>query len=386
MVAPLAAAAAIQAGSSVLGGLMGRRAARRARADQERAFNEANTQLLANRDRTFEEENPWRETGLGALRQMGSFDTSPLDSRDVYNDPGYQFAREEGLRGIEGSAAAGTGLYRGSVLKRLADFNQGLATRFYDNAFQRQMQDRGQRFGMLNTTAGYGERSQGRRNQAGSEYAQTFANLRTGLGNQQAGNQMYRGQMGMQMLQGLGQAAGSYFGGAGGGGPGFAAYDPNGMGIGQFGPGADVAPYLRRKDGGRVTMEMVRDGDRMIPKVGTKVRKQGGTGGGLSREEVLARLEAASAPTPTPNDGIGSLPGNPLTNPKRIIDDREKKAGIGYKGGGKIRGPGGTRGDKIPALLSDQEHVIDAKTVKMLGKGSYKKGHSALDSLRKMAR
>ena len=33
-------------------------------------------------------------------------------------------------------------------------------------------------------------------------------------------------------------------------------------------------------------------------------------------------------------------------------------------GGGRVSGPGGTRGDKIPALLSDQEHVVNAKAAK----------------------
>lgn len=39
----------------------------------------------------------------------------------------------------------------------------------------------------------------------------------------------------------------------------------------------------------------------------------------------------------------------------------------GFKTGGYVRGPGGTKGDKIPALLSDKEYVINAEAVKKIG-------------------
>jgi hypothetical protein len=47
-----------------------------------------------------------------------------------------------------------------------------------------------------------------------------------------------------------------------------------------------------------------------------------------------------------------------------------------------IGGPGDGREDKIPAMLSDGEYVIDAETVAMLGNGSNKAGAKALDSFR----
>jgi cell wall-associated NlpC family hydrolase len=50
-----------------------------------------------------------------------------------------------------------------------------------------------------------------------------------------------------------------------------------------------------------------------------------------------------------------------------------------FAGGGGVHGPGGPTGDKIPALLSDDEHVWTAKEVRAAG------GHSAVEQMRKYA-
>lgn len=47
-----------------------------------------------------------------------------------------------------------------------------------------------------------------------------------------------------------------------------------------------------------------------------------------------------------------------------------------------VGGPGDGRDDKIPAVLSDGEYVMDAETVAMLGNGSSKAGAEALDRFR----
>lgn len=59
----------------------------------------------------------------------------------------------------------------------------------------------------------------------------------------------------------------------------------------------------------------------------------------------------------------------------------------GYaKGGSKdsryVAGPGSGRDDKIPALLSDGEYVIDAETLALLGDGSTKEGARRMDNFR----
>lgn len=56
--------------------------------------------------------------------------------------------------------------------------------------------------------------------------------------------------------------------------------------------------------------------------------------------------------------------------------------GHGSRSSFAVGGPGDGRDDKIPAMLSDGEYVMDAETVAMLGNGSSKAGADALDKFR----
>ena len=60
---------------------------------------------------------------------------------------------------------------------------------------------------------------------------------------------------------------------------------------------------------------------------------------------------------------------------------------MGYADGGSkesryVDGPGSGREDKIPALLSDGEYVMDAETLALLGDGSTKEGARRMDQFR----
>jgi hypothetical protein len=57
-----------------------------------------------------------------------------------------------------------------------------------------------------------------------------------------------------------------------------------------------------------------------------------------------------------------------------------------YSHGAPVNGEGSGQDDKIPALLSDGEYVIDADTVAALGDGSNKEGAKLLDSFREHIR
>lgn len=61
---------------------------------------------------------------------------------DFFNDDGYQFALDEGTKGIENSAAARGGLMSGNTLKALTKYKTGLADQFYGEAFDRYNTDR----------------------------------------------------------------------------------------------------------------------------------------------------------------------------------------------------------------------------------------------------
>ena len=75
--------------------------------------------------------------------------------------------------------------------------------------------------------------------------------------------------------------------------------------------------------------------------------------------------------TPVPNNPAGPSMYAPAADDMRFA-----------RGGFAVEGAGDGRDDKIPALLSDGEYVIDAETVALLGNGSNKAGAKLLDSFR----
>lgn len=54
--------------------------------------------------------------------------------------------------------------------------------------------------------------------------------------------------------------------------------------------------------------------------------------------------------------------------------------------GGTIKGPGDGQDDKIPALLSSNEHIIDAGTVAMAGRGDSDAGHRVIENWKRDVR
>lgn len=75
--------------------------------------------------------------------------------------------------------------------------------------------------------------------------------------------------------------------------------------------------------------------------------------------------------TPIPNTPAGPSMYAPAADDMRFA-----------RGGFAVEGAGDGRDDKIPALLSDGEYVIDAETVALLGNGSNKAGAKLLDNFR----
>jgi hypothetical protein len=86
------------------------------------------------------------------------------------------------------------------------------------------------------------------------------------------------------------------------------------------------------------------------------------------------------------SDTLSPAPATGMVNPKDQPVFAE--GGLtGYSKGGSnssryVDGPGSGREDKIPALLSDGEYVIDAETLALLGDGSTKEGARRMDKFR----
>lgn len=117
----------------------------------------------------------------------------PFTGADLQNEPGYQFTRDEGMRGIQGSAAARGGLYSGATLKALTKFNSGLADQTYGQAFNRDAASKDRVFGYL---TGAGQLGQGATASSQAMQQNSLNNISSnliGMGNAQAAAGVARG-------------------------------------------------------------------------------------------------------------------------------------------------------------------------------------------------
>lgn len=75
--------------------------------------------------------------GPGSIPQPAAFHAPTLD--EARNDPGYQFAAQQGSKGILQGASAAGGAVSGGTLKALSSFNSNLADSTYGNVFNRNL-------------------------------------------------------------------------------------------------------------------------------------------------------------------------------------------------------------------------------------------------------
>lgn len=166
-------AALISAGSAIVSGYMGSRAAGKA-AD---AQLEAAREQAAAQERMFakqtELQEPFRQAGITSqnelLRLLGlSGDKTsagygslaqPFTGQDMYKDPGYAFRVSEGVKALDRSAAARGGLLGGNQLRGVTELGQNLASQEYMNAFNRYQAERAARLNPLQSLFGAGQSS-----------------------------------------------------------------------------------------------------------------------------------------------------------------------------------------------------------------------------------
>lgn len=167
---------AIGAGTSLIGGLLGKSAADKAAAAQAAAAEKAAAFAKSQGQQATDYQNkttgaqtaneqPFIGAGQGAInslagllqpggqltQQYGDF-TAPTDVT-MQNDPGYQFRLQQGQNALQNSAAARGGLLSTGTAKNLMDYGQGAASAEYGNVFNRALQTYGTNFNTFNTNA-----------------------------------------------------------------------------------------------------------------------------------------------------------------------------------------------------------------------------------------
>lgn len=176
------------AGAVVAGGLgsalISSNAASKAASGAQNAANQANQTNWDMWNTTRNDQAPWREQGANAVNMLGQgFQPGGEFSHqfgmgDFQTDPGFQFRLDQGNQALARFGAANGRSLSGAQMKAASDYNQGMASQEYGNAYNRFMQNRTTRFGELSNLAGLGQSSVGQTGAIGTNVAnQTGNNL-----------------------------------------------------------------------------------------------------------------------------------------------------------------------------------------------------------------
>lgn len=159
-------AAAITAGTSILGGILGGNAAKKSAnllqnsangaanditqagnlaAGQVTLAGDLNSNNIANTgtDQFTSEQNqlsPYLAAGVEGVTKLSQQNPFSFDPTQIAQNPNYQFLASEGSKAVQQSAAAQGGLFTGGTLKALDQYNQGLATNEIAQAYQQALQ------------------------------------------------------------------------------------------------------------------------------------------------------------------------------------------------------------------------------------------------------
>lgn len=225
-------AALVMAGGSLIGGMMQADAASNAANMQAASAAEAQRQQREMFDITNKQNAAGRGAGYQGFNQIRSmlpgqytqydeqgnpigtatgqdYLTHQFNAQDFQNnlDPGYQFRLQQGQLANQAMLNKAGGLIGGNALQGLNDYNQGMASQEYVNAFNRFQTQRNNIYNTLASIAGLGQTSQQQANQANQNFANNQTGLITGAGAAQAAGQIGSANAMSNALGGVGNAA-----------------------------------------------------------------------------------------------------------------------------------------------------------------------------------
>lgn len=120
-------------GSAVVGGIASNRAAGKAASAQNAGNNAAIAEQRRQYDQTRTDMMPWLTAGQGEGGLAGLAKLNAGDYSGFMDSPDYLWARDQGIQGLDRSAARNGGLFSGGQQADLMRFNQGLATQTLGN-------------------------------------------------------------------------------------------------------------------------------------------------------------------------------------------------------------------------------------------------------------
>jgi len=176
-------------GSAIVGGIASIAGNNKAAKVQQQALTQSGAlerEQIAEARRQYDLQRsdlaPGREAGGVALGQIGrgTADGGEFNHKftmaDFQADPGAEFRRSEGLRGLEASAAARGGALSGGAIRGATRLASDLASQEFGNAFSRYQSDLGNRYNRLAGVAGVGQTAVNSGNQASQNFTANQAN------------------------------------------------------------------------------------------------------------------------------------------------------------------------------------------------------------------
>lgn len=145
----------VNAGTQLYGAYQGSKAAKDAAKQQQQAASQAIAQ-----------QRPYAKLGDYSANQLQQRLTpnALLDTfsmADLENDPGYQFELQEGQRAIDKAHGAAGKRYSGQTLKAATKYGQGLAATRFNDAYNRDANDKSRIYNMLAGGVNAGQGSSG---------------------------------------------------------------------------------------------------------------------------------------------------------------------------------------------------------------------------------
>lgn len=207
----------------VFGGITGANqaaeGASRAADAQVQAARESNELMREMFNQTRQDQEPWRQAGVGALNQLtagirpGAEFNRNFTLNDFYAEPGYGFRLSEGQKTIDNAAAARGSTLSGATLKALSRFNQNTAADEFQRSYDRWNNDVSNRFNRISGVAGTGQQTVQNVGNAGLNAAQQMGNNTMGAGNARASGYIAQGNSVGNTVGSLASLAGRFFGG-----------------------------------------------------------------------------------------------------------------------------------------------------------------------------
>lgn len=218
--------AAVSGGSSIIGGAMKGRAARRAASAQVAAAAEATRLQREMYEQQRAMQAPYQQAGITGqnrfMELLGLGDNTGAQDfgrygrdfamNDFEADPGYAFRLAEGNKALERSAAARGMMLSGSMFKGLQRYGQDMASQEYQNAFNRYQTNRSNQLNPLQGLMASGQGAANVMTAAAGQLGSQIGENAMGAGNARASGYVGSANAYADALNGVANAFGGFMG------------------------------------------------------------------------------------------------------------------------------------------------------------------------------